>query len=186
MGIRGRILTAHKLAALFRDGLIAAIVATALCVPGCARFCALGGSPSAEAPVAQKSASPSMNHHPSLFPEEGGEEPEAPPQTVNMFGEVNGAAPHSTAISGEAAFQQHTFADEGYDSDVTVDPTGQVAFVFQHAKQRTCEPLHAARGWNSRHAGERWNVAMMRIPFSVPMGSRSPSVQRAAATGKFT
>src|SRR5438067_8501074 len=45
------------------------------------------------------------------------------PQTVNIFGELNGIGPLAVGPAGEAGFQQHTFADEGYDSDCAIDPT---------------------------------------------------------------
>jgi Tol biopolymer transport system component len=47
------------------------------------------------------------------------------PPVVNVFGEFDGIerkAPGSAANSG---YQQHTFVDEGYDSDVSVDPAGK-------------------------------------------------------------
>jgi Tol biopolymer transport system component len=47
------------------------------------------------------------------------------PQNINVFGEINGN--HSTAgfLVSEVGFQQHTFTDEGFDSDVCVDSTGK-------------------------------------------------------------
>jgi Tol biopolymer transport system component len=45
--------------------------------------------------------------------------------TLNIFGEFDGEHGHAVKQSGEAGFQQHTYLDEGYDTDVTVDPTGQ-------------------------------------------------------------
>jgi TolB protein len=44
--------------------------------------------------------------------------------SINVFGEFDGverAAQRSVAMGG---FEQHTYCDEGYDADVTVDPTG--------------------------------------------------------------
>ncbi|HZL35858.1 MAG TPA: hypothetical protein VFC78_11150 [Tepidisphaeraceae bacterium] len=68
------------------------------------------------------------NHRPPMpFPSGSGDDFRgvSPAQVVNVFGEVNGAPGSSGALSGESAFQQHTFTDEGYDSDVAVDPTGK-------------------------------------------------------------
>lgn len=45
--------------------------------------------------------------------------------TLNIFGEFDGQRGQTVKQSGEAGFQQHTYLDEGYDSDVTADPTGQ-------------------------------------------------------------
>ncbi len=43
---------------------------------------------------------------------------------MNVFGEINGVSLPAAGNSADGGFQQHTYADEGYDSDVTVDPTG--------------------------------------------------------------
>jgi TolB protein len=54
--------------------------------------------------------------------------PEA--KVVNIFGEMDGASPPANKVAGDAGFQQHTFTDEGGDSDVAVDPTGKwIAFA---------------------------------------------------------
>jgi hypothetical protein len=47
------------------------------------------------------------------------------PPAVNVFGEFDGVETGSAAGAGAAGFQQHTFLDEGYDSDVSCDPTGK-------------------------------------------------------------
>ncbi len=47
-----------------------------------------------------------------------------PPQ-VNVFGELDGVARGPGKTVGDEGFQQHTFADEGYDSDVSIDPAGK-------------------------------------------------------------
>ena len=52
-----------------------------------------------------------------------------PPPTgpaVNVFGELNGQARGAARPIGEEGFQQHSFADEGYDADVAVDPAGKL------------------------------------------------------------
>ena len=54
--------------------------------------------------------------------------PPAPPlkvPVVNIFGELDGQQNKPRLEAGDAAYQQHTFADEGYDADVAVDPTGR-------------------------------------------------------------
>ena len=49
---------------------------------------------------------------------------------VNMFGELDGQKPKSDASAADAGFQQHTFADEGFDADVSVEPSGRwIAFT---------------------------------------------------------
>lgn len=48
----------------------------------------------------------------------------APPSNVNVFGELNGVGPAPYNGGGQSGFQQQTFVDEGYDSDVRVTPDG--------------------------------------------------------------
>lgn len=50
---------------------------------------------------------------------------DAAPQ-VNMFGEVNGVARTVATPIGDQGFQQQTYVDEGYDSDVTISPNGKL------------------------------------------------------------
>lgn len=50
---------------------------------------------------------------------------EEPAPEVNVFGEMDGVAPTLAPHSADSGFQQHTFADEGYDNDVTVSPDGK-------------------------------------------------------------
>jgi len=52
-------------------------------------------------------------------------EPNAPPKVVNVFGEMDGAAPPKSGAGNDAGFQQHTFTDVGADADVCIDPTGK-------------------------------------------------------------
>ncbi|HET6249569.1 MAG TPA: hypothetical protein VFE47_17910 [Tepidisphaeraceae bacterium] len=97
----------------------AAWLAIACILAGCS-----GTASESQTPTVAKV--PANHRPPSPFPDEpDDDEGSLLPQTVNVFGEVNGAAPRSVSLSSEAAFQQHTFADEGYDSDVAVDPTGK-------------------------------------------------------------
>jgi TolB protein len=51
--------------------------------------------------------------------------PSTPPPQVNVFGELDGVARGPGKTVGDEGFEQHTFADEGYDADVCVDPTGK-------------------------------------------------------------
>jgi TolB protein len=44
---------------------------------------------------------------------------------VNIYGELDGREPQASAEAGDAGFQQHTYADEGYDGDVNVDRAGK-------------------------------------------------------------
>jgi TolB protein len=51
--------------------------------------------------------------------------PSAGSRPVNAFGEVDGVTRPATAFSVDAAVQQHSICDEGYDADVCLDPTGR-------------------------------------------------------------
>jgi TolB protein len=44
---------------------------------------------------------------------------------VNVFGELDGSSPQLVRPASESGFQQHTFADEGYDNDAAVSPDGK-------------------------------------------------------------
>ena len=106
-------------------GVGALFLATAATVGGCAKLCNWNGSSGAMSSNGQGAAAAS-HRPPGAFAEASGDADEGPPPTVNVFGEVNGASPNAGGgFSGEAAFTQHTFTDEGYDSDVAVDPTGK-------------------------------------------------------------
>jgi TolB protein len=47
------------------------------------------------------------------------------PPSVNIYGEFNGVQRPQAKSHGNGGFQEHTFIDEGFDSDVTVDSTGK-------------------------------------------------------------
>jgi TolB protein len=47
------------------------------------------------------------------------------PPKVNIFGEFDGVERAPARSGGESGFQQHTWVDEGFDGDVSVDPKGQ-------------------------------------------------------------
>ncbi len=49
--------------------------------------------------------------------------PKAP--AVNVFGELDGVPRGTARTIGDEGFQQQSFADEGYDADVAVDPAGK-------------------------------------------------------------
>lgn len=86
---------------------------------GCARVCSMTG------PAASGQASVSR---PVTFPDDGTDDisaQNAKPQNINVFGEVNGTRQRGSFAVSEIGLQQHTFTDEGFDSDVSVDPTGK-------------------------------------------------------------
>jgi TolB protein len=68
------------------------------------------------------------------------------PVPVNVFGEM-GAPRAVSRVVGDAGFQQHTFTDEGADSDVAADPTGKwLAFASTRHNDRTDIYLQRADG----------------------------------------
>ena len=86
-----------------------------------------GGSESATgaagAPANSASAPPPSAHDLSMS-YEGFSETPPPPASINVFGEFDGVERGKVKAIGEVGFQQHTFVIEGYDGDVSVDPTG--------------------------------------------------------------
>ena len=61
------------------------------------------------------------------------------PGAVSVFGEMRGGLkPGPVRTISDANFQQHTYIDEGYDSDVTCDPTGKwIAFASTRDSEHT-------------------------------------------------
>lgn len=49
----------------------------------------------------------------------------AAPKNINLFGEFDGQARPNASAVAQSSFQQHTFLDEGFDGEVSVDPTGR-------------------------------------------------------------
>ncbi len=99
-----------------RDGDAGGCAATVTAPPAATPSVASADATDADSAVAQRPPQP----------EDGAFESDAPdvPQSVNVFGEINGVSLPSAGNPADGGFQQHTYADEGYDSDVTVDPTG--------------------------------------------------------------
>jgi TolB protein len=65
-----------------------------------------------------------MSADPSVLSTAFSADADAPP-TVNVYGEFNGVQRAQAKAHGNGGFQEHTFLDEGFDSDVTVDCTGK-------------------------------------------------------------
>ncbi len=60
------------------------------------------------------------------------------PKVVNVFGEIDGVPRSPGKMTGDAGFQQHTYTDEGADSDVAVDPMGKwIAFASTRHSEHT-------------------------------------------------
>lgn len=74
-----------------------------------------------EVAISGPEAEPQMMH-PVL--EVGQPEAAAPPK-VNIFGEFDGLPRPMPKNSTAVSFQQHTFIDDGFDGDVSVDPKGE-------------------------------------------------------------
>jgi len=66
---------------------------------------------------------------------------------VNIFGEMKGQQVSAVRPGGEANFQQHTYVEQGYDADVTVDPTGKwLAFASTRDSEHTSLYLQRTDG----------------------------------------
>jgi TolB protein len=63
---------------------------------------------------------------------------------INVFGEFDGVQRPSAKPIGEANFQQHTFVSEGYDADVSVDPTGRF-LVFASTRHSPYADIYIQR-----------------------------------------
>jgi TolB protein len=87
---------------------------------GCSRISAM--MPWHHAPVAMHQPPANEVHETQFVARADSEEP-AP--AINVFGEMDGIAPTVAPRMTDGGFQQHTFADEGYDNDVTVSPDGK-------------------------------------------------------------
>ena len=66
------------------------------------------------------------------------------PPVVNVFGELDGIARKPGKTVGDEGFQQHTYTDEGYDADVTIDPTGKW-MVFASTRHSTHAGIYLQR-----------------------------------------
>jgi Tol biopolymer transport system component len=68
--------------------------------------------------------------------------PAAP--VVNVFGELDGVPRGTARPIGDEGFKQHSFADEGYDADVVVDPSGKW-MCFASTRNGTRSALYLQR-----------------------------------------
>ena len=70
-----------------------------------------------------------------------------PAPAVNVFGELDGRSIGTVRPIGDEGFQQQTFADEGYDADVAVDPAGkQMCFASTRHGLRSALYLQRVNG----------------------------------------
>jgi TolB protein len=65
-------------------------------------------------------------------------------KAVNVYGEFDGVRRGPVRAVGESGFQQHTFVDEGEDSDVTVDPAGKW-LAFTSTRHNTSGDIYLQR-----------------------------------------
>jgi TolB protein len=95
---------------------LAAACALAMGLAGCSLF---SQSSRTTAPVAEAPPAP-----PAAWAN-GPEQSYPVSQSVNIFGEINGVQRRVVLSGAEAGLQQHSSSDEGFDADITVDPTGK-------------------------------------------------------------
>jgi Tol biopolymer transport system component len=129
--------------------LVPPAAALLLAAGGCARFTSAieafkhpttetedtNGAPPAIAQGEEIEVPPAAQGPTTTFPETPAE-PLKPP-VINVFGELDGQ-PTKRAEAAEGAFQQHSFADEGYDGDVAIDPSGH--FIAYSSTRHTEKP----------------------------------------------
>jgi TolB protein len=66
-----------------------------------------------------------MSVDPTVLSEAGSSSDASAPPSINVYGEFGGVQRTQGKPHGNGGFQQHTFLDEGFDSDVTVDSSGK-------------------------------------------------------------
>ncbi len=67
-----------------------------------------------------------------------GEGPGSQAPSINVFGEFNGVERPPQKSVAMGGFQQHTYCDEGYDADATLDPTGHyIAYASTRHSEHT-------------------------------------------------
>ncbi|MGE5607828.1 MAG: TolB family protein [Bacillota bacterium] len=125
--------------------------AATVCAPGCSLLPGSHSGQQTPTPVAETPQAPPATKERPLTATPGSErsgdldpsrvhvanpESVAPP-VVNVFGELDGIERHPMPGASEFGIQQHTICDEGYDADVTVDPSGKwLAFTStRHSEQ---------------------------------------------------
>jgi TolB protein len=115
-------------------GLITASLGAALAAGGCSRVTSAWSALTTRPPAPVKAEPEPVTqgdevaaNAPASVGENYPEVPAEPVKTpvINIFGELDGQQPKSTALAGDLGFQQHSFGDEGYDADVQIDPSGK-------------------------------------------------------------
>ena len=122
---------------LLELGLVAAAIMTLAGCTGLPAMPSQAESPKSQ-PAATHAAAGSQPEWEANRPEE------VKASTLNIFGEFDGQ--HRSAVKqiGEAGFQQHTYVDEGYDTDIVIDPTGQY-MVFASTRHNEHPDLYLQR-----------------------------------------
>jgi TolB protein len=66
-----------------------------------------------------------MSVNPAVLSTAYSGEPVSASEPVNIYGEFGGVQRPQAKAHGNGGFEEHTYIDEGFDSDVTIDPTGK-------------------------------------------------------------
>jgi TolB protein len=132
---------------LLKGLLSAAAFALVLATAGCGMF-GKKRAPVAAVPAAQSKETAPVTISSFLY--DDAEHTLAPaPKPTNVFGEFGGqaSAGSSRTTAGDNGFQQHTFSDEGFDSDVAADPTGKwLCFASTRHSERPSLYLQRVNG----------------------------------------
>ena len=108
-------------AAIRMGRLIVAMLVAALACSGCCCCWYHHGPQTKPAPAPVARADEGVVH----FGTDGASPDANDPGVVNVFGEMKGVKAGPVRPVGDSNFQQHTFVEQGYDADPTVDATGQ-------------------------------------------------------------
>ena len=109
----------------------------------CCQFChnsdAADSQTAPDSPKTSPSRAAAAGHDPVVqFGKTTGDGTNPAAGDVNVFGEMKGMRVSQVRPAGEANFQQHTYVEQGYDADVTVDPTGKfLAFASTRDNEHT-------------------------------------------------
>ena len=95
---------------------------------------------------------------------------------VNIFGELDGQQPKSSAGRADFGFQQHTYSDEGYDGEVHIDPTGKW-LVFSSTRHHVKPEIYVQRV--DRTSVTQFHVPVARVACATP---DRPNASTAGAT----
>lgn len=100
--------------------------------------------PASVTPRAQAATIDPLDIDALIAPASAQADAEPTPRNVNIFGEFDGQPRPVARAIGEANFQQHTYLTEGYDGEVSLDPTGKY-IVFSSTRHSEHPQIYMQR-----------------------------------------